>query len=227
MTGIFSTPFREDHKPPIEGLRWLRDVDMGEVIVPEVEDGDMQQVMGRTGGRRRSKELPRSPVTDKDLPELPSRPSLAQDHDSQSSKSPTSLRAPYPEALDYHYPPRSANGLESTASFSSLPLVDSPTASTSTVNLPLPAPSSSRPPPTHPEAQLLFVQQVLSHLQASSSWRGTSYDLIHRNCNSFSDEFATLLTGRGIPGWCNRAAALGGMMPCLVPQECVARSSTT
>lgn len=31
---------------------------------------------------------------------------------------------------------------------------------------------------------------------SSSSFSPTSYDLINRNCNHFSDEFATFLTGR-------------------------------
>ena len=37
------------------------------------------------------------------------------------------------------------------------------------------------------------------------------------NCNHFTNEFLTLLTGRGLPTFCNRAAYLGSFLHCLVP----------
>lgn len=42
------------------------------------------------------------------------------------------------------------------------------------------------------------AEQVVGFLQraSSSSFSPTSYDLMLRNCNHFSDEFATFLTGR-------------------------------
>lgn len=45
------------------------------------------------------------------------------------------------------------------------------------------------------------------------------YNLINRNCNSFSDAFCQELTGKGIPGWVNRVAYIGSWFSCLVPPQ--------
>lgn len=38
---------------------------------------------------------------------------------------------------------------------------------------------------------------------------GSSYDLVKRNCNHFSDNFLKVLIGRGIPSYINRASRYG------------------
>ena len=40
-----------------------------------------------------------------------------------------------------------------------------------------------------------------------------------RNCNHFTDELCKRLTGKTPPGWINRAAKLGTMFPCVIPDE--------
>ena len=40
---------------------------------------------------------------------------------------------------------------------------------------------------------------------------GKSYNLTSRNCNHFSDRLVKELVGKGIPGWVNRAAGVGGV----------------
>ncbi len=39
------------------------------------------------------------------------------------------------------------------------------------------------------------------------------------NCNHFTDEFLTLLLGRGLPNFVNRAAYIGSFAHCLVPHR--------
>lgn len=48
---------------------------------------------------------------------------------------------------------------------------------------------------------------------------GREYDLLSRNCNHFTSELCAELTGRKAPGWLNRAAGVGGRVPCVVPKE--------
>ncbi|KAI8879622.1 DUF862-domain-containing protein [Backusella circina FSU 941] len=68
----------------------------------------------------------------------------------------------------------------------------------------------------------LTQQQVEKILQdISKTYVGTSYNLLTRNCNHFSEELCKKLTGKAIPGWVNRAARLGTMFPCVIPTEWV------
>ncbi|KAI7897187.1 PPPDE putative peptidase domain-containing protein [Mucor mucedo] len=63
------------------------------------------------------------------------------------------------------------------------------------------------------------VDKVLQDI--SKEYVGTSYNLLTRNCNHFSEELCKSLTGKTAPGWVNRAAKLGTMFPCVIPTEWV------
>jgi hypothetical protein len=52
-------------------------------------------------------------------------------------------------------------------------------------------------------------------------WPGSSYHLVKKNCNCFSEALAKQLLGHSIPGWVNRMADLGAMCSCLIPDEAV------
>jgi hypothetical protein len=52
-----------------------------------------------------------------------------------------------------------------------------------------------------------------------TDWPANAYDLLKRNCNSFTDALAFQLTGNHAPAWLNRAAWVGQNLPCLVPQD--------
>ena len=43
------------------------------------------------------------------------------------------------------------------------------------------------------------VQELVQQL--GSEYKGTSYHLLERNCNHFSNELCTKLTGRPAPSW--------------------------
>ncbi|KAK3806458.1 MAG: DUF862-domain-containing protein [Benniella sp.] len=60
------------------------------------------------------------------------------------------------------------------------------------------------------------INQVIQTL--SKEFTGDSYALLTRNCNHFSSDMAFRLTGSRPPAWINRAAKLGTMFPCVVPQ---------
>ncbi|RWR80623.1 deSI-like protein [Cinnamomum micranthum f. kanehirae] len=47
----------------------------------------------------------------------------------------------------------------------------------------------------------------MEHL--SGTYHGDTYHLISKNCNHFTDDVCTRLTGKRIPGWVNRLARLG------------------
>ncbi|KAG9456506.1 hypothetical protein H6P81_001014 [Aristolochia fimbriata] len=53
----------------------------------------------------------------------------------------------------------------------------------------------------------------------ASEYHGDTYHLISKNCNHFTDDVCTRLTGKGIPGWVNRLARLGAMCSCLLPES--------
>ncbi|KAI8384884.1 PPPDE putative peptidase domain-containing protein [Radiomyces spectabilis] len=98
-------------------------------------------------------------------------------------------------------------------------------------------------------AELFFKQSIkmgythladdeIAHVlqDISKEFVGTSYNLLTRNCNHFTDELCFRLTGKHAPGWINRAAKLGTMFPCVIPTEWIeppaceagaTRSSTT
>ncbi|KAI7751896.1 hypothetical protein M8C21_002623 [Ambrosia artemisiifolia] len=50
-------------------------------------------------------------------------------------------------------------------------------------------------------------RSFMEHL--SNKYHGDSYHLISKNCNHFTDEVSTRLTGNPIPRWVNRLAKLG------------------
>jgi len=67
------------------------------------------------------------------------------------------------------------------------------------------------------------VEEKLSALR--KKFTGPSYDLLKRNCNTFTEEFVKALTGREVPGYVNRLATLGSVAhdfaPCLLPRSVV------
>ncbi len=48
---------------------------------------------------------------------------------------------------------------------------------------------------------------------------GSSYNIITRNCNTFSNELARLLLDKPVPGYINRLANMGSFMSCLLPRS--------
>ena len=54
---------------------------------------------------------------------------------------------------------------------------------------------------------------------------GPSYDLLKRNCNTFTETMVKVLTGKSVPGYVNRLANLGAVAhdfaPCLLPTSIV------
>ncbi|RLM55331.1 hypothetical protein C2845_PM10G14570 [Panicum miliaceum] len=61
-----------------------------------------------------------------------------------------------------------------------------------------------------------FIQRM------ASEYHGDTYHLISKNCNHFTDDLSTRLTGKPIPGWVNRLARLGTrfyLMGHVRPQE--------
>ncbi|KAK9818449.1 hypothetical protein WJX74_002434 [Apatococcus lobatus] len=59
------------------------------------------------------------------------------------------------------------------------------------------------------------VQQIVQRL--GDKFRGTSYHLLQRNCNHFSDMLCERLTGHQAPLWINRLASWAVMLHCLLP----------
>lgn len=55
--------------------------------------------------------------------------------------------------------------------------------------------------------------------EASEAFLGTSYNLLHKNCNHFTSYLCKKLTGRSGPRWLNRAASIGIALPCVVPRD--------
>ncbi|CAN6177831.1 unnamed protein product [Urochloa humidicola] len=58
-----------------------------------------------------------------------------------------------------------------------------------------------------------FIQRM------ASEYHGDTYHLISKNCNHFTDDLGTRLTGKPIPGWVNRLARLGAFCNCLLPES--------
>lgn len=69
----------------------------------------------------------------------------------------------------------------------------------------------------HPQAQ---IEAIIK--DASEAFQGTSYNLLNKNCNHFTQYLCEKLTGRTGPGWLNRAASIGVALPCVVPKEWIA-----
>lgn len=54
------------------------------------------------------------------------------------------------------------------------------------------------------------VERVLAEVRAD--FPGSSYNLVSRNCNHFSDDVAKRICGQGIPSWVNLLAGIGGVV---------------
>ncbi|KAI7870419.1 PPPDE putative peptidase domain-containing protein [Spinellus fusiger] len=63
------------------------------------------------------------------------------------------------------------------------------------------------------------IQAILREI--SGEFDGTTYSLLTRNCNHFTDTLCLRLTGRSAPAWINRAARIGTLFPCLVSDSMV------
>ncbi|KAK4055168.1 hypothetical protein OIV83_000448 [Microbotryomycetes sp. JL201] len=59
--------------------------------------------------------------------------------------------------------------------------------------------------------------RIIQDMKAAEEWRGTSYNLLRRNCNTFTQDLVYRLTGQHAPGWINRAAWVATSLPCIVP----------
>ncbi|KAJ0778794.1 putative PPPDE peptidase domain-containing protein [Helianthus annuus] len=62
----------------------------------------------------------------------------------------------------------------------------------------------------------------MEHL--SNKYHGDTYHLIAKNCNHFTDEVSTRLTGNPIPRWVNRLAKLGSLCNCLLSEKIQVRA---
>ena len=73
---------------------------------------------------------------------------------------------------------------------------------------------------------LLTEDQFADALEAlRRDFPGPSYDLLKRNCNTFTETMVKVLTGKSVPGYVNRLANLGAVAhdfaPCLLPTSIV------
>ncbi|KAK4057709.1 hypothetical protein OIO90_001357 [Microbotryomycetes sp. JL221] len=59
--------------------------------------------------------------------------------------------------------------------------------------------------------------RLIEQMKKSDEWRGTRYQLLTRNCNTFTQELVYKLTGTRAPAWINRAAWVATSIPCIVP----------
>ncbi|XP_072984088.1 deSI-like protein At4g17486 isoform X1 [Typha latifolia] len=59
----------------------------------------------------------------------------------------------------------------------------------------------------------LFIENL------AGKYHGDTYHLIAKNCNHFTEDVCTRLTGKPIPGWVNRLARLGSFFNCLLPES--------
>ena len=76
--------------------------------------------------------------------------------------------------------------------------------------------------PRHSGARLAsinFALRTLAALRQDPEWHGTRYDLLHRNCNHFTDTVCRRLVGTSIPAWINRSAAIGRNIVWAVPKS--------
>jgi len=72
----------------------------------------------------------------------------------------------------------------------------------------------------------LSREETLEALDAlRREFTGPSYDLLKRNCNSFTEALVERLTGKTIPGYINRLATIGSVAhdyaPCILPRSIV------
>ena len=59
------------------------------------------------------------------------------------------------------------------------------------------------------------LDRILDELR--DSFKGTSYHILTRNCNSFSEALCNALLNKSIPGFVNRMAQIGSFFSCLLP----------
>jgi len=52
----------------------------------------------------------------------------------------------------------------------------------------------------------------------SENYYGHTYHLLTKNCNHFSQDVCSKLTGSSIPKWVNRLARLGSFCSCIIPE---------
>lgn len=61
------------------------------------------------------------------------------------------------------------------------------------------------------------ISKIIS--EVSAAFDGSSYNLLTRNCNTFTSALCEKLTSKPSPSWLNRAASIGLALPCVVPRE--------
>ncbi|GAA5877155.1 hypothetical protein JCM16303_006185 [Sporobolomyces ruberrimus] len=69
--------------------------------------------------------------------------------------------------------------------------------------------------------------RIIQELRKDPTWMGTKYDLLKRNCNSFTEELVRRLTGKAPPYWINRAAFIAASFPCIVPAGLIDETEET
>ncbi|GKA42048.1 deSI-like protein [Tanacetum coccineum] len=65
------------------------------------------------------------------------------------------------------------------------------------------------------DMNLTQVRKLMQEL--AKDYKGTSYNLITKNCNHFCNDVCIKLTGSSIPSWVNRLAKIGLLCNCIVP----------
>ena len=60
---------------------------------------------------------------------------------------------------------------------------------------------------------------LLSLSKLFNKYKANQYDVLKLNCNHFSNEFLTLIVGRGLPKYLNRIAYVGSFLHCIVPKK--------
>ncbi|CAI9267392.1 unnamed protein product [Lactuca saligna] len=65
------------------------------------------------------------------------------------------------------------------------------------------------------EMSLREIRRFMKEL--AQEYKGTSYNLITRNCNHFCNDACLRLTGNPIPSWVNRLARIGLFCDCIIP----------
>nr|GEV95743.1 hypothetical protein [Tanacetum cinerariifolium] len=65
------------------------------------------------------------------------------------------------------------------------------------------------------DMNLTQVRKLMQEL--AKDYKGTSYNLITKNCNHFCNDVCIKLTGSSIPNWVNRLAKIGLLCNCIVP----------
>ncbi|KAK7206328.1 PPPDE putative peptidase domain-containing protein [Myxozyma melibiosi] len=61
------------------------------------------------------------------------------------------------------------------------------------------------------------VHAIINDL--SLEYMGTSYNLLSKNCNHFTNSLLMRLTNTPAPAWLNRATVIGLAVPCIIPQN--------